>query len=128
MKRLVISLLLCAVVLGAVGCVNDDPIADQWTHNLYPDSNGSYVIGSNGSPYTEGHFTNIFANMLYITGSIINGATTNLSYGGATLRLDGSFAPASMSNASAMNNSIYFSTDSNVLTYKDSVGVTHDLY
>jgi hypothetical protein len=56
------------------------------------------------------------------------GATTNLSYGGATLRLDGSFAPASIADVSAMNNSIYFSTDSNKLVYRDSTGVVHDLY
>lgn len=31
-------------------------------------------------------------------------------------------------NVSAMNNSIYFSTDSSKLCYKDSSGATHDLY
>jgi len=56
------------------------------------------------------------------------GAVADLTYGGATLRLDGSFAPASMSNASAVNNSIYFSTDNNKLVYKDSAGVVNELY
>ena len=75
MKKIIVSLLLCVGLL-ATACVNDDPIADQWTHNLYPDSNGSYTIGSNGSVYSEGHFTNLYATTLYLAGAIINGTTT----------------------------------------------------
>jgi hypothetical protein len=76
MKKSILFLLLCVTVLGSVGCASDDPIADQWTHNLYPDSNSSYTIGSNGSPYLEGHFTNLYATTLYLAGAIINGTTT----------------------------------------------------
>jgi protocatechuate 3,4-dioxygenase beta subunit len=71
MKRIIVSLLLLIGLL-TVGCVNDDPIADQWTHNLYPDSGGNYSIGSSGNPYFEGHFTNLYFNNSVMTGNFSN--------------------------------------------------------
>lgn len=48
-------------------------------------------------------------------------------------RVDGNivgafFQPVSSSDASAPNNSVYFSTDSGKLVYKDAGGTVHDLY
>lgn len=40
----------------------------------------------------------------------------------------GYFTPVSSADADAPNNSIYFSTDSSKLVYKDSGGVVNDLY
>ncbi len=40
----------------------------------------------------------------------------------------GFFLPVESLDADAPNNSIYFSTDSSKLVYKDSLGSTHDLY
>lgn len=36
--------------------------------------------------------------------------------------------PASSADADAPNNSVYYSTDSSKLVYKDSGGTVHDLY
>jgi hypothetical protein len=41
---------------------------------------------------------------------------------------DGFFLPKESLDADAPINSIYFSLDTSVLTYKDSSNVTHDLY
>lgn len=59
---------------------------------------GNYTVGSSTNPYYAGYFTNLYFN------------------------------PASMANASAMNNSIYFSTDSNTLCYKNASGTVFSLY
>lgn len=40
----------------------------------------------------------------------------------------GYFLPISSADADAPNNSIYYSTDSKKLVYKDSLGVVNDLY
>lgn len=45
-----------------------------------------------------------------------------------TLRSDGTIAPVSMADASASNNSIYYSTDASKLVYKDSGGTVNNLY
>lgn len=41
---------------------------------------------------------------------------------------NGYFLPVSSADADAPNNSIYYSTDSSKLVYKDSGGTPHDLY
>lgn len=41
---------------------------------------------------------------------------------------DGYFLPVSSADADAPNNSIYYSTDSSKLVFKDSLGTPHDLY
>jgi hypothetical protein len=51
-----------------------------------------------------------------------------LANGNASIRQDGTIAPVSMANASAVNNSIFYSTDNNKLCYCDLVGVIHELY
>lgn len=40
----------------------------------------------------------------------------------------GYFLPVTSADADAPNNSIYYSTDSSKLVYKDSLGVVNDLY
>lgn len=40
----------------------------------------------------------------------------------------GYFTPVSSADADAPNNSIYYSTDSSKLVYKDNLSVVHDLY
>jgi hypothetical protein len=75
-KGLSLILVLVTVCLTVAGCVSDDPIQDQWTHSIYPDSNGSYTIGGNGNPYSAGYFTNLYATTLYLAGTIVNGSVT----------------------------------------------------
>jgi len=114
MKKIIVSLLLCVGLLASA-CVNDDPIADQWTHNLYPDSNGSYTIGSNGSPYFEGHFTNLYANMLYLAGIVVNGTTTATTGNFTNINVtnNGSFGNISVTNNATAT---YFIGDGSYLT------------
>ena len=45
-----------------------------------------------------------------------------------SIRADGTIVPVSMADASALNNSIYYSTTQSKLVYKDSTGTVHDLY
>jgi hypothetical protein len=56
------------------------------------------------------------------------GAVNEVEIGSAVWRLDGSFAPASLADAAAVNNSLYFSTDSNTLCFKNSSGSIFSLY
>ena len=51
-----------------------------------------------------------------------------LANGNASIRADGTIVPVSMANASAPNNSIFYSTGSNTLCYKDVAGNVHSLY
>lgn len=44
------------------------------------------------------------------------------------IRGDGTIRPVEMADAAAPNNSLYFSTDSNTLAYKDSGGTVHELW
>lgn len=53
-----------------------------------------------------------------------NSAGTVLS----TIKKDGSWQPPSIADASASNNSLYYSTTQNKLVYKDSSGVVNNLY
>ena len=46
----------------------------------------------------------------------------------APLNNDGSFAPATLLDVDASNNSVYYSTDSGKLVYKDSGGTVNELY
>ena len=41
---------------------------------------------------------------------------------------DGAFSPVSMTDAEAINGTLYFSTTASKLVYKDSSGAVHDLY
>lgn len=43
-------------------------------------------------------------------------------------RADGSFIPASLADADAANNSVYYSTTQAKLVYKDASGTVRDLY
>ena len=45
-----------------------------------------------------------------------------------TTLVDGFYEPPTSADADAPLNSIYYSTDSSKLAYKDSRGTTHDLY
>ena len=49
-------------------------------------------------------------------------------YNNMSIRQDGTITPVSMANASAPNNSIFYSTGSNTLCYKDAAGNVHSLY
>lgn len=44
------------------------------------------------------------------------------------LRDDGSIQPASLADADAVNESIYYSTTQSKLVYKDNLGVVNNLY
>ena len=43
-------------------------------------------------------------------------------------QLDGSSKPVSLADGNANNNSVYYSTTSNKLVYKDNTGTVHNLY
>jgi hypothetical protein len=59
-KRMVLSLLLCAVVVaGAMGCSLEEPLDDMWTQNIYPGANNTYDIGSPTLQYRDGYFVNL---------------------------------------------------------------------
>jgi len=96
----------------------------------------AYVSGGGSAPTIEAQIQGpTFTRLVLPVGAVsvekfvpYTGAVADLTYGGATLRLDGSFAPAAMSNSSVMNNSIFYSTDNNKLCYCDLVGVIHELY
>lgn len=47
---------------------------------------------------------------------------------GGISKFDGAICPPSLSNASAPNNSLYYSTDASKLVYKDSGGTVNNLY
>jgi hypothetical protein len=44
------------------------------------------------------------------------------------IKADGSILPASLTNAAATNNSIFYSTTNSKLAYKDSGGTVNNLY
>ncbi len=44
------------------------------------------------------------------------------------IRKDGSYSPATLTDANAENNSIYYSSDASKLVYKDSGGTVNNLY
>ena len=69
--------------------------------------------------------------MYFKTGDVIGlDITDTLAtfYNNMSIRQDGTIAPVSMANASAPNNSIFYSTGSNTLCYKDAAGNVHSLY
>lgn len=110
---------------GGVGII-ENPTGDIYVRadenvvaDLTGDSAGMYEFQVENSNNHEVFSVDTLGN-LDAEGYIAN---ANMS-----IRLDGTIAPVSMADAMALNNSIYFSTDSNVLTYKDLLGVIHDLY
>jgi len=96
----------------------------------------AYVTGGGSAPTIEAQIQGpTFTRLVIPVGAVsvekfvpYTGAVSDLTYGGATLRLDGSFAPASIADVSAVNNSLYFSTDSNTLCYKNASGSVFSLY
>jgi hypothetical protein len=114
-KKVLISLLLCVGIFCTSCGASADPINDQWTHNLYPDSDGSYSVGSNASPYAEGHFTNLYATTLYLAGAIINGTTTATTGNFTNINVanNGSFGNISVTNNATAT---YFIGDGSQLT------------
>ena len=68
--------------------------------------------GFPGEPMTD----DMYPRNIYFDG-------TNLA-----LRSDGTIGLASLADAAAPNNSLYFSTDQNKAVYKDGAGVVHDLW
>ena len=96
----------------------------------------AYVTGGGSAPTIEAQIQGpTFTRLVLPVGAVsvekfvpYTGAVADLAYGGATLRLDGSFAPASIADISSVNNSLYFSTDSNTLCYKNASGSVFSLY
>lgn len=102
------------------------------THGVYGISTSGYgVYGNSINSYGgvfEGLGVNIPIGRLYLAGVIVideykTANLTSLKIGGTErLRSDASFAPPTIANASANNNSLYFSSTSNLLSYKNSSG------
>lgn len=96
----------------------------------------AYVTGGGSAPTVEAYIQGASNTRLVIPVGAISidnfvpytGAVNNLIYGGAIIRTDGTIQPASMANASAPNNSIFYSTGSNTLCYKDPLGNVFSLY
>lgn len=64
-----------------------------------------------------------------ITGTLgIGNGGTGVALTSAIFRSDGSIIPASLADAAATNNSIYYSTTLSKLVYKDSGGTVNALY
>lgn len=143
-KAIRIGILLVTVLaVSLVGCgMAGDPILDDlYTRNVYPGTAGTYSVGSEGLPYSSGHF-----NTAMITDAV-NASSGNFDelnaskgdYGDVTMnsilsstvftiRSDGTIRPVELADAAAPNNSLYFSTTQNKLVYKDNGGVVHDLW
>jgi hypothetical protein len=82
-----------------------------------------------GDPDTFIHFN--ADEMYFKAGDVIGLEITDTLatfYNNMSVRQDGTIAPVSMANASAPNNSIFYSTGSNTLCYKDAAGNVHSLY
>jgi len=80
-------------------------------------------------PDTYIHFN--VDEMYFKTGDVIGLEITDTLatfYNNMSIRQDGTIAPVSMANASAPNNSIFYSIGSNTLCYKDAAGNVHSLY
>ena len=78
MKRAIFAILLCVTL---VGCTSTTTATDMHTQDLMPASGDNYYIGSNASPYYEGHFTNLYAN--FIAATIGNFNNINVLYNGS---------------------------------------------
>lgn len=82
-----------------------------------------------GDPDTYWHFN---TDEIYIKVGDVKAIemtdTLSTFYGNMSIRSDGTIAPVAMANASAPNNSIFYSTGSNKLCYKDPSGNCFNLY
>ena len=58
----------------------------------------------------------------------LDGVSLSFNGGAGVFRADGSIKPAAMANASAVNDSIFLSTDSGKLSYKTAGGVVESLH
>jgi len=58
----------------------------------------------------------------------VDAATGLITLQGATVDVNGCINPVSIADATAANNSIYYSTDATKLVYKDSGGTVNSLY
>lgn len=83
-------------------------------------SYGLYVAPQSGSTSNYGIYSAGGNNVLL--------GTTYLGSTSLYVRSDGSIKPASLSDASASNDSIYYSTTQGKLVYKDSGGTVNSLY
>lgn len=82
-----------------------------------------------GDPDTFIHFN--VDEMYFEAGDVIGLEITDTLatfYNNMSIRQDGTIAPVSMADASAPNNSIYYSTTQSKLVYKDASGVVNNLY
>jgi hypothetical protein len=95
-----------------------------------------YVSGGGSAPTVEAQIQGpSFTRLVLPVGAVsvekfvpYDNAVDEVTIGTAIWRLDGSFAPASIADVSAVNNSIYLSTDSDTLCYKNSSGTVFSLY
>lgn len=141
-KTIIVTLTILSILLIS-GCVSPSDVMDNlYTKNVYPDViAGPFTIGDVSNPYGAGYFTNLYINGTLFNGSCncssidtsvfvrYNGSTQDMNYGnGMILRLDGSIKPATLTNAAAVNDSIFYSSDDGKLAYKDASGVVYDLY
>lgn len=116
----------------------DAPLLDINPTNLTCYENGTTVsIARIGIVAIDGNtagrtLTN--AASLTIDGAPTQGANETITnkyaiwVKGGVSKFDGVIRPASMANASAPNDSIYYSTDASKLVYKDSGGTVNNLY
>jgi hypothetical protein len=79
--------------------------------------------GLTPATWSEKLFVDMLNNKLTLVGlNLANSSSTNI------ITSSGYFLPITSSDASAPNNSIYYSTDATKLVYKDSGGIVNNLY
>jgi hypothetical protein len=92
----------------------------SWVGNsqpfMYVPGGSAFVIGTGTGN------TGAIANFSSSGVSIPNGS---LTVGGATIRADGSLGLPTLADSAAVNSSLYFSSSTSKLTYKDSGGILH---
>ena len=101
---------------------------------------GQYATGGPGETASTGTYSAIQCGAPHpsVVGLTVQGAPSQTASlqewknsGGsvlASVTANGGFSPASMADASAANNTLYYSTDASKLVYKDAGGAVNNLY
>lgn len=105
------------------------PTALPGAASSFLDQDETHDAGGSDTEHADGGKTNqMQAEIKAIAERVgIDGETDQTTITGV-VNEDGYIRPLSSADASAPNNSIYYSTDQSKLCYKDSLGTVNDLY
>lgn len=109
--------------------MTDTPSAYTTAGAIYNVNGTKTAVNESGVVLTEGTNTwTITKGTAVITALAGTNKLGSLAVGNLTIDSNGYLKPISSNDLAAPNNSIYFSTDSNTLCYKDNLGVSNSLY